>query len=159
MTVDTPTVLAQIENVGNIQSGGKQTYTQLTPNLCYVASDEATDHLYSVAAIDWRCHQTSAHTGTTALEGMAWNLAGTKLYGANGNQLGTFNAVLSDPASAVFTRLPNTIASVGAPMRGPLGNITRLADVDGISFDPATASCMASIAVRMAPTATRCWTC
>ena len=52
VTVNAPTLLPQIENVGNIQSGGKQTYTQLTPNLCYVASDEATDNLYSVATID-----------------------------------------------------------------------------------------------------------
>ncbi len=71
-------------------------------------------------------------TGTQLIEAMTWSLDFTTLYAANGNQLGTLNTT-----SGLFTAKLNTVGSVADPLAGEFGNIT-VADVDGLSFDPAS---------------------
>ena len=63
---------------------------------------------------------------------MTWSLDFTTLYAANANQFGTLNTT-----TGLFSAKASTIASAADPMQGEFGAIT-VADVDGISFDPAT---------------------
>ena len=73
-----------------------------------------------------------AAAGTQTIEGMTWSLDFTTLYAANANQFGTLNTT-----TGLFSAKASTIASTADPMQGEFGAIT-VADVDGISFDPAT---------------------
>ncbi len=76
---------------------------------------------------------TPTAAGTQSIEAMTWSPDFNTLYAVNANQLGTLNIT-----TGAFTARPNTVASVTDALQGEFGAIT-VADVDGISFDPATA--------------------
>ena len=127
VTIDNPNSLTEVINQGFIYSRQPDTYTQLTPDLCYTVNFAGTDTLYVIA--EDGTPTTLGATGTANLEALAWNPAGTVLYGASDNQLYTLNTT-----TGVATALPNNITS-GGSLRGSLG-VQATTYITGLSFDP-----------------------
>lgn len=123
--------------VANNQAQAELSFPATLGSVCYVMADgfdtNDTDYLRQVDRLTGAVTPASpAASGTQSVEAMAWSPDFNTLYAVNGNQLGTLNI-----STGAFTARPNPIASTTLPLRGEFGNIT-VADVDGISIDPAT---------------------
>ena len=106
-------------------------------SVCYVVADgfgaNDVDYLRQVdRATGAVTPANPTATGTQSIEAMTWSLDYTTLFAVNANQFGTLNTT-----TGLFTGKAATVASAADPMQGEFGNLT-VADVDGISFDPAT---------------------
>ena len=124
-------------NVATNQADMTLAFPSTQGSVCYVMADgydaNDVDYLRQVDRTTGAVTPaTPAAAGTQSIEGMTWSLDFTTLYAANANQFGTLNTT-----TGLFSAKASTIASATDPMQGEFGAIT-VADVDGISFDPAT---------------------
>ena len=124
-------------NVATNQADMTLAFPSTQGSVCYVMADgfdtNDVDYLRQVdRATGAVTPANPAAAGTQSIEGMTWSLDFTTLYAANANQFGTLNTT-----TGLFSAKASTIASATDPMQGEFGAIT-VADVDGISFDPAT---------------------
>ena len=124
-------------NVATNQADMTLAFPSTQGSVCYVMADgfdtNDVDYLRQVDRVTGAVTPANpAAAGTQSIEGMTWSLDFTTLYAANANQFGTLNTT-----TGLFSAKASTIASTSDPMQGEFGAIT-VADVDGISFDPAT---------------------
>ncbi|MFZ1594459.1 MAG: DNRLRE domain-containing protein, partial [Anaerolineae bacterium] len=124
-------------NVATNQADMTLAFPATQGNVCYVMADgygvNDVDYLRQVDRTTGAVTPATPNpAGTQSIEAMSWSLDYLRLYAVNANQMGTL-----DTTTGLFTAKPNTVASVADPMQGEFGAIT-VADVDGISFDPAT---------------------